>query len=1083
MSPFCALARACTLALLALALVAAHAGSARAAGPAAHWIVLTQPQPTDFHPGDGADTYELFAVNDGAASTAGPITVTDVLPAGVTVNAVDASAEVAAGVEPHTEVVSFRSSCTQATAAEVVTVSCTTSESVPVGRSVLLAINVRVPAGASGSLANRATIAGGGGGQAAADSSTLLTPAAQPVPFGASLASEITDQSGALATRAGSHPFAFSTLLSFNVASTNPEEPCHFNEEHLPCPDLNAQAKDVEVALPPGLVGNPQAMPRCTQAQFEGHGFFDCPADTQVGSMYLYFYGSGTAVQYAPVYNIEPPPGQPAELGFTVSTLAHIPIYFHVRSDRDFGLTADIRDINQFDPVRAALLSIWGVPADEAHNQARMSEFGKCGLGEDGCPSGLPVATPFLRLPTSCSQAPLTVTVAGDSWQNPLTAPFPELTSAALTPPSGCEAVPFAPSIAIQTSTRRAGALAGYGIHIDNAQPEGPEALATADVRDVELALPEGTVVSPSSANGLVSCSDAQFGLKLRDRGACPPESKIGTVKLTTPLLAQPLGGNLYVGQPECSPCTASQSAAGQMVHLLLEAAGSGVIIKLSGHALIDQGSGRLTTVFTENPQLPFSDLEVQLEQGPQAPLVNPASCGAAIAAARITPWSTLTATGVAAPAVQIEGCTPRGFAPAFSAGDTRTARAGSFTGFHVTLARNDGEQALAGISVRTPAGLLGAIRNVARCPEAEANLGTCPASSQIGTSSVTLGPGPLPLRVGGGKVFFTGPYRGRPFGLSIVTPAEAGPFKLAGNTGLGTQVVRAAIAVDPASAALTVTSDGLPQQLNGIPLDIRTVDIDIDREAFMFNPTSCAPLTIAATIAGASGAAAGASYPFQADDCALLPFKPRFTALTEGRTSKAGGASLHVKVTSGPGQANIGKVKVDLPLQLPSRLTTLQKACLNAVFVANPASCPAGSVVGQATAVTPVLASPLSGPAYLVSHGGAAFPDLEIVLQGEGLTLVLDGATDIKKGITSSAFRALPDAPISSFDLVLPQGPHSALAAPTNLCSVKALRMPTAITGQNGALVRQSTRIAVAGCPRKHRRAHSRVLRRGHRG
>jgi len=662
------------------------------------------------------------------------------------------------------------------------------------------------------------------------------------------------------------------------------------------------------------------------------------------------------------------------------------------------------------------------------------------------------------------------MTVAGDSWQQPLPAPFPELAATSLAASAGCEAVPFAPSISIEPSTRQAGAPAGYDVHVGVAQPEGPEALAAADVRDVELALPEGTVISPSSANGLISCTEAQFGLKLRAKGGCPRESKVGTVKLTTPLLAQPLNGNLYVGQPECSPCSAAQSEAGQMVHLLLEAEGAGVIIKLSGHTRIDQHSGRLTTVFSENPQLPFSDLEVALEQGPAAPLVNPSSCGAAIATAHMTPWSTLTATAVNAPPVQIEGCSPRGFSPGFAAGDTTSAHAGSFTSFDVTLSHRDGEQALSGVSVRTPPGLLGVIKNVARCPEAQANLGTCPASSQIGTSSVSVGPGPLPLTIGGGKVYFTGPYHGQPFGLSIVTPAQAGPFELAGNSGLGNEVVRAAIAVDASTSALTVTSDELPQQLNGIPLDIRSIRIDIDRPAFMFNPSSCAPLAVAGTLAGSSGSVAGVSYPFQASDCALLAFKPRLTALAQGRTSKRDGASLHVKVTSGPGQANIGKVKVDLPLQLPSRLTTLQKACLNAVFVVNPASCPEGSVVGQASAVTPLLANALSGPAYLVSHGGAAFPDLEIVLQGEGITLVLDGATDIKKGITSSAFRALPDAPITSFDLVLPEGPHSALAANTNLCSVKALRMPTAITGQNGAVLKQTTTIAVSGCSRARR-------------
>jgi hypothetical protein len=258
---------------------------------------------------------------------------------------------------------------------------------------------------------------------------------------------------------------------------------------------------------------------------------------------------------------------------------------------------------------------------------------------------------------------------------------------------------------------------------------------------------------------------------------------------------------------------------------------------------------------------------------------------------------------------------------------------------------------------------------------------------------------------------------------------------------------------------------------LDGIPLQIKKVNVDISREGFMFNPTNCQPLAIEGTLSSSHGAARAVTSRYEAASCATLPFKPRFTVLTDARTSKVNGAYLHVKVTSGPGQANIAKVKVDLPKQLPSRLTTLQKACTDTAFNANPASCPSASVVGSATAVTPVLKNPLTGPAYLVSHAAAAFPDLEIVLQGEGITLVLDGNTLIRRGITSSTFKSVPDAPISTFDLVLPEGPHSALGANGSLCQ-KALAMPTTLTGQNGAVIKQTTKIAVSGCrvARRHK-------------
>lgn len=1065
------------LAAVAVAVCSLSVSSARAsAASVPHWLAISQPAPTYFHPGDSADFYEIIAANDGATATAGPITVSDTLPVGVVVNAIAASAEIAGIDDTLSE--PFESGCGQAIKEGRVMVTCTTSISVPIGRSVVVNINVRIPAEATAQLANEVTISGGGAQSASTANSTPVLPASQPVPYGASVANELTDSHGQVATQAGSHPFAYTTLLDFNVASVNAKEGCHSNG--TPCPALNAQAKDVEVALPPGLVGNPTAVPYCTQAQFEKAGFFNCPASSQVGSMYLRFYGEGTAEQFAPVYNIEPPPGQPAELGFTISTLAHVSMYFHVRSDGDYGLTANVAEINQFDPVRAIALSIWGVPADEAHNPLRLSEYGKCGPGEGGCASGVFSPKPFLTLPTSCAAGTLPVTVAGDSWQSPEVAPLAQLTAASIPAMTGCEALSFRPAISVESSTHQAGGPAGYDIHVDVPQGEEIEGLASPDVRDVELTLPQGTVVSPSAVNGLVACTEAQIALKVRAKGACPAASKIGNVKITTPLLAQPISGSLYVGQPECSSCSGAQAQAGEMLHLLLEAEGSGVIIKLAGHTKINEQTGQLTTTFAENPQLPFSDLEVSLKDGPSAPIANPSTCGPAISTAHLTPWSTMTATDVASPPIPIEGCAAPGFSPSFVAGMTGSANAGAFGGFSVSLSRRDNEQTLDQISVTTPPGLLGVLKGVVQCTEPQAAAGTCPVASQIGTGSITIGPGPSPLTITGGRVYLTGPYGGKPFGLSIVTPAEAGPFKLSGNTGEGTEVVRASIAVDPLTSAITVASDALPQQLDGVPLNIRTVRIDINRQGFMFNPTNCRPMSVVAAVRSTNGAIANLSYPFQSVNCTGLPFRPKFTVLTQGKTSKANGASLHVKVVSGPGQANIGKVKVSLPKQLPSRLTTLQKACIASVFEANPASCPAASIVGTAYAVTPVLKNVLTGPAYLVSHAAAAFPDLELVLQGEGITLDLDGNTNIRKGITSSTFNSVPDAPVTTFDLVLPEGSHSALAANANLCKAK-LNMPTRLTAQNGAVITQNTKIAVSGCHRakakatKHKRPRAR--------
>ncbi len=444
-------------------------------------------------------------------------------------------------------------------------------------------------------------------------------------------------------------------------------------------------------------------------------------------------------------------------------------------------------------------------------------------------------------------------------------------------------------------------------------------------------------------------------------------------------------------------------------------------------------------------------------------------------------------------------------FNPGFSAG-TVTPLAGGFSPFTLTLSRKDREQGLLNIVVTMPPGLLGALKGVALCGEPQAAQGTCGSSSQIGTTQVAVGPGSHPLWKEG-KVFLTGPYKGQPFGLSVVVPAVAGPFNL------GTVVVRASIHVDPDTAVLTVSSDPFPTILDGVPLRVQTVNVTVNRPGFIFNPTDCDPRQLTATITSTQGAGANVSSAFVVGGCAGLPFKPSFSASTQGHTSRADGASLTVRVAQKAGEANIHKVDLQLPLALPSRLATLHGACTDAQFRADPAGCPAASVIGTATAVTPVLSAPLTGPAYLVSHGGTAFPDVEFVLQGEGVQVVLDGETDIKKGLTYSHFETVPDAPVSSFETVLPEGPHSVLTANgKDLCATsetktvsvrehvtvrvhgrvkhftktvkrtvktpRPLLMPTTIVGQNGAVTKQSTHIIITGCPKHKTIRHKKTSR-----
>ncbi len=761
---------------------------------------------------------------------------------------------------------------------------------------------------------------------------------------------------------------------------------------------------------------------------------------------------------------------------------------------------------------------------------------------------------PFLIMPTSCT-GPLSTTVEGDSWEaigqytspkqytfaNDAGEPFAE---------DGCDHLSFEPSIRVAADGQQASTPTGLSVdvHVDQEASLNPTGLSESNVRNTTVALPAGVALNPAGADGLSACpqlhgtepgkeaaeeKDEVTGINLEtpQPADCPESSKVATLKIKTPLLPNELEGDAYLA-------TQNENPFGSLVALYLVAYDhvSGVRIKLAGEVqpcewvgqvlsgVSCQAPGQLVSTFKETPQLPFEDLTLNFFGGNRAPLGTPALCGSYTTSASIEPWSGNPAAQ-ASSEFQIDGgpnntpCpNPPGdqslstlpFAPLLAAGSSNL-QAGAFTPFTMTMSREDGNQNLKAIELKMPPGLSGTLSGVALCGEPQANEGTCSTASLIGETIVSVGLGGDPYTVTGGKVYITGPYNGQgpctpgetecaPFGLSIVNPADAGPFHL------GNVIVRAKIEVNPITAALTITSNNsgeyaIPQYIKGIPLQIKHVNVTIDRPGFTFNPTSCTPMKITGGLSSTEGATQQLAVPFQVTNCATLKFQPKFAVTTSGKTSKADGASLAVKLTypnvpQGT-DANISRVKVDLPKQLPSRLTTLQKACTNAQFEANPAGCPAASVVGHAKAVTPLIPVPLEGPAYFVSHGGEAFPSLIVVLQGYGVKLDLIGTTFISKaGITSSTFKTVPDAPVGSFELTLPQGPYSALAANGNLCSLTktttvkkkvtvrikghkqtetrkvketqpaTLAMPTAFVAQNGAEIHESTPIGVTGCP-----------------
>jgi hypothetical protein len=871
---------------------------------------------------------------------------------------------------------------------------------------------------------------------------------------------------GTPSTQAGAHPWE---LVSSFVVGTVFDSRAGYE-----VPD--GALKDTGFELPAGVIGDPGATSLCSQPDMGGDGsrpIGSCPIAAQVGyaDLDVQFFGAH-AFRKVPVFSLVPPPGEPAQFAFVVvGAIAHVDV--KLRSDGDYGVTATVHNANAGVPVFAATVHLWGVPADSSHDEFRAAPG--AGAGGDPIspgPSGLP-RKPFLRNPTSCGGPEIT-TLRATSWAEPERVVTEMAESPAMI---GCASLPFAPTLTLTPDTKQAGAPAGLAVDLDLPQNENPDGLATADLKKAVVTLPAGVTVNPSAANDLAGCTDAQFALHSADPDTCPESSNIGSTEVTTPLLPKPLTGSAYLAAPlEQSPAAA---AAGRMFRVFLELHGSGIQVKLLGTVVPDSVTGQLVATFDSNPQAPFSNFHMSFTGGPSAPLSLPRACGTYTTHSELTSWASNTPVFSDGSFTIDQSCDQAGrFEPSVSAGVTN-ATAGAFSPFILTLSRPDGQQDVSALDITLPPGLIGNISSVPLCPEAQAATGTCSPASQIGRTTIASGAGTSPLWVPqAGKsptaVYLAGPYKGAPFSLSVVVPAEAGPFNL------GSVVVRAALFVDPHDAHVSVKSDPIPTILDGVPLNVQKINVTVDRPGFILAPTNCNPMQVTGNAHSSAGASAALVSRFQVGSCAGLKFQPKFSASSVGGAGggtgaafrpKPNGVSLKVKLAYPDGsigsQADIAKVKVELPKQLPSRLTTLQKACTAAQFESNPAGCPPESVVGHATVSTPLLPVPLTGPAYFVSHGGEAFPSLTMVLQGYGVTVELVGTTFISKaGITSTTFNTVPDVPFSSFELNLPQGKFSALTGNGDLCKSK-LVMPTDYVAQNGAVLHQSNVIAIAGCPK----------------
>jgi hypothetical protein len=883
-------------------------------------------------------------------------------------------------------------------------------------------------------------------------------------------------------------PGSFSVRPSSDQAGAHPDLTTSFVFSQHGSEVVGGLLRDAEVVLPRGFAGYPAMVKTCDPVQLQ---LASCPVGSQIGvvEFVLRLFPGFYNVAIAPLFNIAPSPGDAAVYGFVYQGgVAAGEIVVSVNGE--YRVRARATNIySGFEFVRNAL-TVWGVPADTSHNAQRGSAF-VCKQGgpseyfvggEEECEGGSYAsnenAVPYLVNPTHCTAAPLTAALKGvTSWEGEELPPE----ETAVGPFTGCESLKFAPTISVAPEVTEATTPTGYEVDLKVQQTEGAEGLATADLEDAVVRMPAGVVLSPSAATGLESCSEAEVGRGSEQPVKCPNGSKLATVSVITPALTGELKGSLYLGGPASGPITSPPFT----VYLTFE--GHGVLVKIRGTVTPNPATGQVTTTFDENPELPFSELKLHLNGGSRATLANPSACGSYFAEADFTPWSspfTPNATPTSPP-FTIGGCGAPQFAPVFKVGTT-SAQAGGYSPLSVSFAREDADEDLGGLSVTTPPGLSGNLTGIPLCGEPQAAEGTCSAASQIGELAAAAGPGPEPVVIGGGKVFLTGPYDGAPFGLSIDVSEKAGPLDL-GSGPCDCEVVRATVSVNPQTAQLTVTNGALPTGKYGIPFQVKKVDVLINRPNFVFNPTSCNAMNVAGTMSSTGGMRAQESSHFQVTNCAALSFAPQFKVSTSGRTTREDGASLDAKLSypSAPfgSQTNIALAKVQLPKQLPSRLTTLQKACPAAVFEANPASCPAASRVGVARATTPIIPVPLTGPAYFVSHGGEAFPSLIVVLQGYGVTVDLVGSTFIneKTSITTSTFKTVPDVPVGTFELYLPQGRYSALAAHGNLCEAK-LAMPTEFVSQDGTVIRRSTPIAVTGCPKAKARA-ARAARRARRG
>jgi hypothetical protein len=1060
-----------------------------------------------------------------------PVKVVDSLPVGLRALGI-------AGVQP---ALGGALSETEALSCSLEHLSCETVGPIVPFDQLEVRIRVEVLPGAKSGETDTVAVSGGGG---------VNTQSTRPIAIGKSSASgggaapfgvedyELTpeEEGGAPATQAGSHPYQATGTIALN------QGPDAESLTGPPQAGAVAPAKDIVAELPPGLIANPGEAPRCLGWEFlESDGLGkgpECSGQSAVGVASVTVDvpgGVGTRTVASPIFNLEPEAGEPARFGFFVPVV-NVPVQLNtsVRSGpgEDWGVDLSTSELPEDSGLVSARVTFWGTPRRAAHNDARGwgcldAARGRGEVAYEPCVEDFEELHPpaFVTMPTSCT-GPLQSAVTADSWAAPgVFAAFAP--GEALPALSGCDRLAFTPTISTEPTTHAAASPSGlaFDLAFDTEGLDSATGLAQSDLQRTEVTLPEGVTIDPSAGVGLGACTWAQYAeatLSSPPGAGCPEDSKLGTVEIETPLLFTTVYGTLYLAQPYENPFSEPGHPNGSLVAVYVIArsrAERGIIVKLAGEVTPNPQTGQLTVIFEGDPQLPFAHFNFHFKEGQQAPLITPPLCGTYTTHANLTPFAEPNVALADTSTFQItsgsEGTAcPTGslppFAPAIQS-FTLTNEAGVFSPLSVELTRSDAMQEIADYTTDLPVGLTANLTGIPFCPQAaieasrhrtgvqEENEPSCPQASLIGHTLVGTGVGSV-LDYVPGRLYLAGPFHGDPFSVVSVTSAVVGPFDL------GTIVIRFALAIEPFTGQVRIDPTGsepIPTIIDGIVTHVRDIRVSIDRTGFVLNPTSCQPRPLSSTLTSDHGQTTTISTAFQTVKCNELSFTTHFTAATRAKTSRVDGASLSVKLTMPiklGEQSNIQQVKVELPRQLPARLPTLQKACTEAQFDTDPAGCPPASMIGHAKAVTPIVPEPLQGPAIFVSHGGAEFPSLVLVLQGYGVTIDVVGATHISpQGILSSTFKAVPDEPVGSFELTMPEGEYSALAALGNLCHdtklviakarttvklrgrrtkvlrrfkkrVSTLIMPTQFVGQNGATRRQGTRIEVTGCTRSER-------------